>query len=128
MVDFHETHNIRGVATVRARRTMAAPSFPPPPPPPLPGLQLPNQKRFNRFSFKHQVYYFLWLFRDYTDQKLLPCMLQFLDNLWQLFIFSNYLREIDHFTLDLSKRFDNWTFWKVSHSGPSERRRQWTRV
>ena len=33
----------------------------------------------------------------------LPCMLQFLDNLRQLFIFFNYIEEIDTFTLDLLK-------------------------
>ena len=38
--------------------------------------------------------------------QLLSCMLQFLDNLWRLFIFSNYVGEIDHFTLDLLKRSD----------------------
>ena len=36
----------------------------------------------------------------------LPCMLQFLDNLWRLFIFSNYILEIDHFKSDLLRRFD----------------------
>ena len=34
----------------------------------------------------------------------LPCMLQFLGNLWRLFIFSYYIGEIDHFTLKLLKR------------------------
>ena len=34
-------------------------------------------------------------------------MLRFLDNLQQLFIFSNYIEKIDDFTLDLLKRF--WT-------------------
>ena len=38
--------------------------------------------------------------------RFLPCILQFLDNLWWLFIFSNYTWEIDHFTLDLLRRFD----------------------
>ena len=38
--------------------------------------------------------------------RFLPCVLQFLDNLWWLFIFSNYTWEIDHFTLDLLRRFD----------------------
>ena len=42
--------------------------------------------------------------------RFLPCMLQYLDNLWQLFIFSSYLKEIDHskvryLTLDLLKSF-----------------------
>ena len=35
-------------------------------------------------------------------------MLQFLNNLWQLFILSNYIREIDHFMLDFLKRFDTY--------------------
>ena len=38
--------------------------------------------------------------------RFLPCILQFLDHLWWLFIFSNYTWEIDHFTLDLLRRFD----------------------
>ena len=39
--------------------------------------------------------------------SFLPCMLQFLDNLRRLFIFFfNYIGEIDHFTLNLLKRFD----------------------
>ena len=28
------------------------------------------------------------------------------DNLWQLFIFSNYIREVGHFKLDLLKKSD----------------------
>ena len=32
--------------------------------------------------------------------RFLPFMLEFLDNLRRLFIFSNYIGEIDHFTLD----------------------------
>ena len=38
--------------------------------------------------------------------RFLPCMLQYLDNLRWLFIFSNYIGEIDHFMLDLRKRSD----------------------
>ena len=38
--------------------------------------------------------------------QFLPCMLQCWDNLCRLFIFSNYIREIDHFTLDLLERSD----------------------
>ena len=41
--------------------------------------------------------------RNFT---ILPCMVQFLDNLCWLFIFSNCVRETDHFTLDLLKRSD----------------------
>ena len=33
-------------------------------------------------------------------------MLEFLDNLWRIFTFSNYIQEIDHFKLDLLKRSD----------------------
>ena len=36
-----------------------------------------------------------------------PCVLRFLDNLRWLFIFSNYIGETDHFTLDLLKRPNN---------------------
>ena len=54
----------------------------------------------------------IFLFTDV--QKLYgPETLQFFfsilklsNNLWRLFIFSNYIEEIDHFTLDLLKRLD----------------------
>ena len=39
--------------------------------------------------------------------KFLPCVLQVLENLQHLFIFSNYIGKIDHFTLDLLKRSDS---------------------
>ena len=38
--------------------------------------------------------------------QFLPRMPEFLDNLWRVFTFSNYIEEIDHFTLDLLKRSD----------------------
>ena len=38
---------------------------------------------------------------------ILPSMLQYLNNLRHLFIFSNCIGEIDHFTLDLLKRSDS---------------------
>ena len=41
-------------------------------------------------------------------------MLQFLDNLRWLFIFSHYIVDIDDFTLDLLKRFN-------INAGPSEK-------
>ena len=47
--------------------------------------------------------------------RFLPCMLQFLDNLRRLFIFSKYIRGIDHFTLDLLT-FDflkYFTLWAI---------------
>ena len=61
---------------------------------------------------------------------ILPCTLQLLDNLQRHLIFSNYIGEIDHFTLDLRKRSNTkpWTIWKVSYCGPSKRRHQRTRV
>ena len=72
-----------------------------------PPLQFPNQLKSISFSFKHQGYFFLHVFRDYTDQQIsrfLLCMLQFLDNLRRHFIFSNYIWEIYHFKLDLLNR------------------------
>ena len=38
--------------------------------------------------------------------QVLPCMPQFFENSRWLFIFSNYIREIVYFTLDLVKRSD----------------------
>ena len=38
--------------------------------------------------------------------QFLLCMPQFCDNLWWLFIFSNYIGEIDHLTLGLLKKSD----------------------
>ena len=71
-------------------------------------LQFPNQTRSNNFNS---------IIRDiaFTGvQKLcgpgisrfLPYILQFLDNLRLLFIFSYYKGQIDHFTLDLLKNSD----------------------
>ena len=56
----------RGVATGGARGTMA------------PTL-ISNQTSPNSFIFKRQGYYFLWVFRNYTDQKFhdFYSMLQF---------------------------------------------------
>ena len=36
---------------------------------PWPPLQFPNQTRSKSSSFKHQGYCFLWVFRNYMDQK-----------------------------------------------------------
>ena len=36
--------------------------------------------------------------------QISPCMLQFLDNIQQFLIFSNYTGKIDHFSLDFLKR------------------------
>ena len=83
-----------------------------------PRLQFPNQTKSKSFSFKHYGYCFSRMFRNHTGPEIsqfLPCVLQFLDNLWRLFIFFfNYMGEIDHFT---------WTFWKgpTLNTGPSEK-------
>ena len=50
-------------------------------------------------------YWFLRVFRNYTDQNFFLPYIQFLNNLWRLFIFSNYI-EVEHFKLDLLKRYD----------------------
>ena len=55
-----------------------------------------------------------WFFIDFTNNKsqgikiirnrnftILPCMLQFLENLWHLFIFSNPIWKTAHFMLEL---------------------------
>ena len=40
------------------------------------------------------------------NSTILPCLLQIIDKLRRLFIFSNYIGQIDHFTLELLKRSD----------------------
>ena len=76
---------------------------------PLP-LQIPNQTMSNSFRSVPSIRNIAFnkcseIMRPEISQ-FLPFMLQFLDNLWRLFIFSNYIWEIDHFTLDLLRRFD----------------------
>ena len=46
--------------------------------------------------------------KNYTNQKFhsFTMYAKFLDNIWRLFKFSNYIREIDHFTMNLLKRLD----------------------
>ena len=46
--------------------------------------------------------------------RFLPCMLQFLDNLRRIFIYSNYTGEIACFTLDFLKSL-------ILNAGPSEK-------
>ena len=75
----------------------------------------PNKPK--SFSFKYHGYCFLRMFRNSTGPKIsqfLRYMLQFFDDLWRFFIFSNYIREIDHFT---------WTIWKgpILNAGSSEK-------
>ena len=63
------------------------------------------QTRCNSFSFKHQRYCFLRVFRNYADQKLHD-IYRLCYKLQRLSIISNYIGETDHFTLDLLKWSD----------------------
>ena len=77
--------------------------------PPIPPLQFLNQKRSNRFQFQtSEVLYFTGAQKLYGPEisRFSPCMLQFLDNIQQLLIFSNNAVEIDHFSLDFLKMSD----------------------
>ena len=60
---------------------------------------------------RHQGYCFLRMYIPGISQ-FLPCMLQFLDNIWRLFIFLT-TREIGHFTLDHQRRSE-------FNAGPSD--------
>ena len=73
------------------------------------------------FSFKHQRYCFLRMFRNDIDQKF-HNFYRACYNLWRLFIFSNLNRgnrslhvvpsaKVRHLTLDLLKSFFLWTIW-----------------
>ena len=59
--------SVQGRSHWGARETIHPTPSPLPTPPPL--FQFPNQARSNSFSFKHQGYSFLRVFRNYTDQK-----------------------------------------------------------
>ena len=65
-----------------------------------------TKTRSTNFSFKHQGYCFLPMFRNYTDRNfaIFTVYATIFGKLWRLFIFSNYLGEIDRFTFDLLKR------------------------
>ena len=80
----------------------------PPSPPPTPtSISEPNKVQQLHFQ-KSWILLFTGIQKLYGQEisRLLLCMLQFMDNLRLLFIFSNYIREIDHFTLDLLKTSD----------------------
>ena len=93
--------NIRDVAIEGTRRIRAPP------------LQFPKQRRSKNFSFK-QGYCFLWMLRYYTDQKFRnfyrACYNRIFGQFMAAFHFSNYIREKDHFTLDLLKRSDTYRY------------------
>ena len=68
-----------------------------------------EQNKVQQFPFQTSGILLLTSVQKLYGQKIsrfLPCMLHFLDDSWCLFIFSNYIWEIDHFTLDLFRRFD----------------------
>ena len=91
----------------------------PPPPPPTPYFNFRTKQgpkvsvsNINDIAFYRSSEI---LHRPEISQ-FFPCMLQFLGNLWWLFIFSNYIVEVDHFKMDLLKRIDTLrsTLRKVS--------------
>ena len=67
-----------------------------------------NQTRSKSFISNIRDITFTDVQKLYGPERLqfLPCMLQFLDNLWGRFNFSNYVGKKDHFTLNLLKRSD----------------------
>ena len=64
--------------------------------------------KVQQFQFQTSgILLFTGLYKVYGAEisQFLPCRLQILDNLQWLFIFSNYIVEINHFTLDKSDRY-----------------------
>ena len=90
----------RGVATGGNRGSQ-------PPPPPTSVLE-PNKVQLFKFQIS-RILLFMCVQKlcGREISKFLPCVLQVLENLQHLFIFSNYIGKIDHFTLDLLKRSDS---------------------
>ena len=73
---------------------------------PCPPTSISEPNKVQEFQFQtSEILFFLGVQKLYRPKisQFLPCMLQFLDNSWGLFIFSNCVRGIDHFTLDLLK-------------------------
>ena len=94
----HMTHSIRGVAT---RGPGGA----------WPPTSISKPKEVQQFQFQTSEILLFTVFQKLYGPEIsrfLPCMLQVLDSLRQLFIFSNYIGETDHFTLDLLKRSDTY--------------------
>ena len=69
-------------------------------------LQFPSQTRFNSFSFKHQRYCFLWVSEIIWTRNLtiFTVSATIFGQFRGLFIFSNYIGEINHFTVGFLKR------------------------
>ena len=82
----------------------------------VPSLQLPNKKRSNSFSFKHQGYCFLWVFSNYTDQK-------FHDFFVYATIFRQFMAAFHFFWLHKGNRSLHVGLSKRSNNngGPSEK-------
>ena len=87
----NQSFNVRGVATGRARGH--APN----------SISEPN--KVHKFQFQTLgILLFTNVQKLYGPEVSIFTILQFLDNLWQLFIFSNYIGKIAHFTLNPLKR------------------------
>ena len=71
-----------------------------------PPTSISKPKKAQQFHFQTSGILFFMGVQNYTGQKFLPCILQFLDNLRRRFTFSNYIGAINQCTLDLPKRFD----------------------
>ena len=86
-------------------------------PTPPTSISEPIKEGSNSFSFKHQRFYFLWMFRNCTDLNFHD-FYRACDNFWTISggvsFFSNYIGEIDHFTFDLLKGL-------ILNAGPSEK-------
>ena len=71
-----------------------------------PPTSISKPKKAQQFYFQTSRILLFMGVQNYTGQKFLPCILQFLDNLRRRFTFSNYIGAINQCTLDLPKRFD----------------------
>ena len=74
-----------------------------------PPTSISEPKKVQHFQFqKSEILLFMGVQKLYGLEisRFLPCMLQFPDNSQLLFIFSNYVREMDHLRLDLLRRSD----------------------
>ena len=84
------TWELRGVATGGARGGHGNP------------VSTSQQEKVQQFQFQTSgILFFMGVQKLYW-----PEISRFLDNLWQLFIFSNYIREMYHFILAFLKRSD----------------------
>ena len=100
----YNTTSYRGVVT-------SGPGGPCPPLPPLPpSTSIFEPNKVQQFQFQTSGIMLLMGVQKLYRPKILqflPSMLQYLNNLRHLFIFSNCIGEIDHFTFDILKRSDS---------------------